>query len=373
MKYLASSKLAKPVMSGYLPHVKNGTVKGAHNKILKACRSVPPAGCGSALRVREPLIATGYSMPKLRLLLGIFIAVLFLMPDGSQAALRIGVLPASDSLALHVAKDEGLFAEHGLKVELIPFQSALEQSAALRSKAIQGWFTDPIIMLSMHESGVPQHIIATMGYSGPRSRFFGIAVPPGSTATSLESLGRAKTAISKTTIIEYVLDNMLENRGLEREHLERVDVRQISIRLQLLLSGKVDAAVLPEPLLSLVEAKGAKVVADNTTLSMPLAITAISQGTLEAEQVQAFQTALAEAMRRINAEPETYKKVMLEKKLLPRDAEPLYKMLSYPPKRTPVPLPTEQELEHIAEWMVTVKLLRQMPEAWDMIYRPARQ
>ena len=310
-------------------------------------------------------------MPNLRLLSGILIAILFCLPDSSQAALRIGVLPASDSLALHVAKDEGLFAENGLDVVLIPFQSALAQSAALRSGAIQGWFTDPIIMLSMHESGIPQHVIATMGYSGSRSRFFGIAVPPGSDVASLEGLSKAKVAISKTTIIEYVLDCMLENRGLDREYLERLDVRQISVRLQLLLAGKVDAAVLPEPLLSLVEARGAKVVADNTTLSMPLAITAVRQGELSPEQVQVFQSALAEAMRRINADPETYKKVMVDKKLLPRDAESRYRMLTYPPKRTPVPLPSEQEMEHVAAWMVAVKLLRAMPETWNMIYRPA--
>lgn len=311
-------------------------------------------------------------MSKILLFLKISLIVLCLLPGSALAVLKIGVLPASDSLALHVANDEGLFTEHGLDVELIPFQSALEQSAALRSGAIQGWFTDPIMMLNMHESGVPQYIIATMGYSGSRNRFFGIAVPADSPITSLEELKDAKVAISKNTIIEYTLDCILENRGFAREHVERVDIRQISVRLQLLLSGKIDAAILPEPLLSLVEAKGAKVIADNTPLSMPLAITAVRKEALSPEQMQSFQMALAEAMRRVNADPDAYKKVMVGKKLLPKDAEPRYRMLTYPPKRTPLPLPTEQEMEHVANWMVKEKLLRRMPASWDMIHSPAR-
>jgi len=309
-------------------------------------------------------------MSKMLMFLKVSLLMLCLLPGSVQAALKIGVLPASDSLALHIAKDEGLFTEHGLDVELIPFQSALEQSAALRAGAIQGWFTDPIIMLSMHESGIPQYIIATMGYSGPRSRFFGIAVPSNSTVSSLEELKEAKVAISKNTIIEYTLDCILENREFPREHVERIDVRQISVRLQLLLAGKIDAALLPEPLLSLVEAKGAKVIADNTPLSMPLAITAVRREALSPEQVQSFQMALAEAMRRVNADPDAYKKIMTAKRLLPRDAEPRYRMLNYPPSHTPLPLPTEKEMEHVADWMVKEKLLREMPASWDMIYSP---
>lgn len=290
------------------------------------------------------------------------------LPCPASAAMKIGVLPASDSLALHVAKDEGLFAKHGIEVELVPFQSSLEQSAAVRSGALQGWFSDIIAVLVMHESGVPQQIIATTSRSGPDGLFFGIVAAPDSKAVSIEQLKGAEVAISKATIIEYMLDSMLKEQGLDRDFVKRVDIKQISVRLQLLLAGRIEAALLPEPLLSLVRVKGARLIMDNTGLSVPLAIISLRRDAANPDEVPAFQAALAEAMGRINAEPDKYREIMVAKKLLPKDALPQYRMLRYPPSDTPTPLPTQQELEQVAQWMVENKILRKMPVAWNMVY-----
>ncbi len=295
------------------------------------------------------------------------------LPQHSFAEpLKIGLLPASDTLALHVAKDEGLFARHGLEVELVPFQSALEQSAAVRAGALHGWFGDIITMLLMHESGIPQRVVATMSYSGPGSRFFGIAVAPGSRITTAEELKNAGVAISRATIIEYILDCLLREKGFADDFVSRMDIKQISVRLQLLLAGKADAALLPEPLLSLVEAKGARVIVDNSGLSMPLAICSLRKDAAKPEVTRAFQAALAEAMGRINADAERYRRAMLDKKLLPEGAQAKYAMLRYDPAHTPLPLPTERELDAVARWMLEKGLLRRMPQTGDVLH-DARQ
>lgn len=287
-------------------------------------------------------------------------------------AMKIGILPASDSLALHVAHDEGIFSEHGLDVELVPFQSALEQAAALRAGALDGWFSDMIAVLVMNESGVPQQFIATMAFSGPEQRFFGIVTSPLSGLERPEDLRGKKIAISKATIIEYMLDSMLAGLGLPADFAERVDIKQISVRLQLLSAGKVDAAVLPEPMLSLMEARGSRVIVDNTATEEPLAVMALRTEAATPEAVAAFQAALAEAMRRINADPEAYRKVMSAKKLLPREAEKTYHMLSFPPDRCPAPPPTEEEVARVARWMFDNKLVRRMPEAGNLVYGAGR-
>ena len=282
--------------------------------------------------------------------------------------MKIGILPASDALALHVAQEEGLFAGHGLDIELVPFQSALEQAAALRGGALDGWFSDMIAVLVMHESGVPQTFIATMCYSGPGRRFFGIATAPGSPISSIADLRGKKVAISQATIIDYMLSSILRSLGLADDYAERVDIRQISVRLQLLSAGKVDAALLPEPLLSLMEARGSRVIADNTGFEEPLAVMALKTEKADPKTVSAFQAALAEAMGRINADPERYRDVMLAKKLLPKEAAASYTMLAYPPAHTPTPPPSAAEVERVARWMFDNKLVRRMPDAAKVIY-----
>ena len=51
----------------------------------------------------------------------------FMLSAGAVRAetLKIGSLPAADSVILHVAADEGLFAARGLEVEIVPFQREL--------------------------------------------------------------------------------------------------------------------------------------------------------------------------------------------------------------------------------------------------------
>jgi ABC-type nitrate/sulfonate/bicarbonate transport systems, periplasmic components len=294
-----------------------------------------------------------------------------LVPAASWSAMRIGALPAADSLALYVAAEERLFSEHGLEVAIVPFQSALEQAAAVRAGALEGYFGDIMNVLLMHESGIPQEIIATTSYSGgggdethaTGGRYFGIAVAPDSPHTAIGDMAGANIAIGRSTIVDYMLDCMLESRGLPSGHVNHVDIRQIPLRMQMLLNGKIDGAVLPEPLLSLVEAQGARVVLDNRRLSMPLAVVALNKDRAKPETVQAFQAALAEAIRRINAEPETYKAMMLDKKLLPRGAAGTYAMVRFDPEHTPLPLPSVDAIEHVAAWMVRGNMLRTLPRA----------
>ena len=59
-----------------------------------------------------------------------------LVSTANAEALRIGALPAADSIVLYVAQDKGFFKEAGLDVEIIPFKSALEIGAAMRAKKL---------------------------------------------------------------------------------------------------------------------------------------------------------------------------------------------------------------------------------------------
>ena len=71
-----------------------------------------------------------------RLLVLLSLLVLAAVQPAHSAPLKLGVLPAADTIVLHVAADEGLFAKQGLEVEIVPFQSALELGAAMRAGAL---------------------------------------------------------------------------------------------------------------------------------------------------------------------------------------------------------------------------------------------
>ncbi len=349
------ARLAERGKSGILnPAPPRGREKTTIREPANVSDSPCPEFFCNPTQVKEAMISAVIRLP-------LILCLLLCLPLPARA-LKIGVLPAADSLALYVAAEEGLFAAGGLEVEIVPFQSALEQAAAVRAGSVQGYFGDIMNVLLLHASGLPQRIIATTSYSAPEARAFGIALAPGSSVASVDGLAGAKVAIGRSTIVDYMLDCMLESRGLGPDSVEHLDIRQIPVRLQMLMAGQVDAAVLPEPLLSLVEGRGARVILDNTALSMPLAVVALVRDAAPEEDVRSFQAALAEAMGRINADPEKYRELMRHKKLLPRGAE-AYRMVRFDPAHTPLPVPSDADIEHVAAWMVRTGLLHAIPAA----------
>ena len=69
---------------------------------------------------------------------------------------------------------------------------------------------------------------------------------------------------SSATIQEYVLDGLMSEAGVATSSVKVEEVKKVPVRFQLLMAGKLKAAALPEPFLSLAEQGGAKIVADDT-------------------------------------------------------------------------------------------------------------
>lgn len=302
--------------------------------------------------------------------------LLVLCAAGSARAaelLKIGALPAADSVILHVAADEGLFAERGLNVEIVPFQSALELGAAMRAGELAGHFGDLLNVLMQNERGASQAVIATTTHSSPEQRCFALAVSPQKAAglQSLADMKGADTAMSGATIIDYLLSRMLEQEHLPSDWLIMQEVRQIPVRLQMLLGGMTDSALLPEPLATMVETGGARTVWDDTALNEPLAVIALRTEFLNPEIVEPFRAALRDAARRIEADPEKYRNFMVKKGLLPRPAAAVYTMLRFDLFNTPdglPPLPTEEDMSRVEAWMMERGLLRNAPEYGQIVF-----
>ena len=143
----------------------------------------------------------------------------------------------------------------------------------------------------------------------------------------------------------------------------------------MLLSGRMESALLPEPLLSLVEAQGARVLIDDRGLDLPLAVIALKKpqsGDEDAfrDRVRRFRAALAEEAERINASPETYKAMMKKFRLLAPQAEERYAMLRFEAPLTPLGLPSKEELRRYAGWMEQGRMLKKgLPPLADIVFQ----
>ena len=269
--------------------------------------------------------------------------------------LRIGVLPAADAIVIHAAADEKLFKARGLDVEVIPFKSALE-------------------LFTQNERGVPQAVILTTTHTSRAQRAFGLVVAPAAEKIrSLKDLDGTETAMSSATIIDYLLDRMKAEEKLSDGALRNLEVKQIPIRLQMLQTGKAATAMLPEPLVSVVEAKGGRVIWDDRGLNEALAVVALKKDRLDDKTVAAFRGAVADAARLIESEPDRFRAVMVKKGLLPAPVAQNYTMVRFSMFGTNdglPPLPSAEDVRRVGEWMVGKNMIKAVPAYDSVVIRP---
>lgn len=198
----------------------------------------------------------------------------FINKPVGRELISVGILPIEDSAPIIIADKEGLFVQEGLNVNVTLFTSAKDRDIALQSGKIQIAVSDPITSIIQFSQGLHIKIISTLwgGYSN--QSIFYILAPPNSTAKSLDNI--RTIGISQTTIIEYVTYKLLQLAGKDPNNYTFVNIPSIPIRYSLLMSGRIDAVTLPDPLASLAILKGARVLAStkmyNKSITMSVLI-----------------------------------------------------------------------------------------------------
>ncbi len=291
----------------------------------------------------------------MRTWMSIILAVCILAHAGASTAaipLRLGILPVLDTLPLQVAVTEKLFAEQGLDVEIVSFSSAMERDTAMQAGQLDGYFGDLLNTLLLIQAGAPMKVVTVSYRTTPGQPMFGMVLRPGLT---LETVGEHPTVgYSRATIIDYLLDHMTRQGDIKEIAWKRTEVKKIPLRMQMLLSGQLDAAVLPEPLLTLTDSMGGEVAATDEKLDMPLTVLCLKDDFLDKKN--AFLDAYKEAVQRVNDNPENYRKLMVETTRIPKPLVDSFHVYSFCKPR----LPTETEVWRVQQWMLTRGMLRSM-------------
>ena len=278
-------------------------------------------------------------------------------PALAAEPLKIGLLQIEDSVAFYVAEQEKMYDREGLEVELIPFLSALERDSALAAGAIDGAIDDPVGAILFDQGQGRLKITALCLGETPAEGVFAILAAPQSGVNSLAELKNVEIAVSNSTIIEYVTDRMLLARGFQAAEIRKIEVVKMPIRMQMLLSGAVKAATLPEPLASIAAGKGARVLATDRESKESLSQTVIvfrNQVLAERRQdIAQFFKAYGAAVAAINASPEKYRPLFVEKGRIPADLAATYPIPTYP-----LPRPFSPTLyQPVIDWLTAKKLV----------------
>ena len=258
-------------------------------------------------------------------------------PEG-PVTLRIAVLPILDALPMYVAQQEGLFAAHNVIVEFVPAGAAAERDQIILAGQADGMINDPISTLLYNKDAIQVQIVRfarTATSTFPQYRLLASAQ---SGFTRVDQLGGVPIGISEGTVIQYVNERLLTAEGLAPDQIVTIAVPNISERMQLLASGELQAAMMPDPLSNLAIQQGAVVVTDDTLHPEYAYSTYAFRQPVIAEHpaaIHGFLAAIEEAIVMINADPTAWDALLTEQGLVPASLIGSYEIPSFPPASVP--------------------------------------
>lgn len=195
-------------------------------------------------------------------------------------SLSLGVMPTMDALPFIVAQKQGIYDSLGLVLTLLRFNSANDRDAAFQSKQVDGTVTDypsAAVMQSRHTG---------LGIVMKNNGYFCFIVSKESKINNRKQLRERNIAVSRNTVVEYATDQLLTKAEIAYNEVNRPEIGQIPLRLQMLQYGQIDASFLPDPFASMAMNSGHKSLISTRELDINFTCTAFSHEALKQKRAE---------------------------------------------------------------------------------------
>jgi NitT/TauT family transport system substrate-binding protein len=283
-------------------------------------------------------------------------------------------------LAELVAYDEGLFEKEGLAIEWADRDKDVDKTAQMHVTSHKGVspFSSHGKLLEQGKADLYNACewgnYSRVGSTGVRSRqigrrsivtFAALVVRADSPVQTPQQFANRQIGVPFFFGTHYLTLQMLEG-FVPRDQIKLGRVPNGSpYRFDLLMRGEIDATTLTEPYISLAEKKGCRLV-----ISAFHHGTEVASDRVDAETYSAFNRAVREAVRRINANKRAYLHYFID---YYKDRDPEVAKLTIDDLREsriyvvdPAPIPAE-ELEWTFAWMKSWGFLEDVCEATQLI------
>jgi len=142
-------------------------------------------------------------------------------------------------------------------------------------------------------------------------------------------------------------------------------VPKMRVRLEMLLSDQIAAAVMPEPFLTTAKLRGAKILVSSDDSGLEAGVLAFPPAVIakNAGAIQRFYRAYWEAAQRINARPDQYRSMLVDSLSFPEEAARVFLFPKYVAPR----LPSQASIDNAVQWLLSKGLIKASPKHADLV------
>jgi NitT/TauT family transport system substrate-binding protein len=230
------------------------------------------------------------------------------------ASIKLATVPIAGTAAAFIAKDDGYFRDEGLsfKANFLRFTPDIVASTVGGSSDFG--IINTVTLLQALARNVPVKVVAPAYFANAAEQ--GIYVKSGSAIKSVKDLaGKRVAVVGLKNIQQLLLMALARDAGVDQSTIRFVEVPAPSMA-DTLKSGKVDAAAMVEPFITLAGGALTQIVDD---LYAPLGsehpivayyITSKRYEAKHADVVERFKKAILKAQARASSDPGSIRKTM---------------------------------------------------------------
>ncbi|MGM0641286.1 MAG: ABC transporter substrate-binding protein [Thermotogota bacterium] len=291
----------------------------------------------------------------------IFIMLTFVACEPKEVdELTIGILPDVDSIPFIIAKEKGYFEEENVNVNLEYFKSPVNRDSALQSGNLDAAISDVLAAAFAKDNDFEMNITSMTNGS------YKLIVNKDAGIDSIQGLKDKEVAMSKNTIIEYATDMMLKEAGMSFDYIEKAIIPQIPTRLEMLQSGKVTAATLPEPLATVAISNGAVFINSSDNLGINPGILLFTKDALEEkeESIKRMYKAYNKAIEYLQQNDKAdYVDILISEAGFP----PVIESTLILPKYNKAEAVSKNDFNNVIDWLVEKNLIDKEYDYSDIV------
>ncbi len=251
--------------------------------------------------------------------------------------LTVATMPSIDKVPMLVGVEQGFFAQYGVEVEVLNFQSPTDRDAALQSGQLDGIMSDMVATLYYLQGGQDVKVTSLIQTD------FVILASKASGIKSVEDiLPSHENGISLNGLIEYIADRA--------GTAEKILLPSVMNRVEQVVAGEIDLTIVPEPYGSMAVSLGAVKVATAEDLGIFGAVMLFTDDAIaeKPEAIAGFYQGYADAVDYLaTADPEDYVDAVIEKGEFSADIAALLANAEF----YPLEAPTKEQFLSIQDWL----------------------
>lgn len=175
--------------------------------------------------------------------------------EGDSADFRIALLPIEECAPFYFARQAGIYDSLGIKVNLVAYNSQFDCDTAIRNRRVDVSVSDKIRMATYSQKTAAWEPLVS-----PSGKW-GLAVSGQLRIRKAKDISGRMIGMSRKSASYWWLQHFLSKAGVAEDDIFQIQINDIPLRCRMLLNNQIDAAILPEPYLTIAKLNGAKILA----------------------------------------------------------------------------------------------------------------